>query len=273
MEDSFESHRALRIETIKSPEGGEASFCPERGGIITSLKFHETEVLYLEQDTLEDKKANVRGGIPILFPNAGPLDSVDYPLLKQHGFARTSSAWKAKKAEGGFTETLVASAETLEMYPYDFRFSIDVRFEKDGSFSIQQKVENLEDTEELPLAMGLHPYFKVPHQKKGDIKFDFEGGKFIEEHVDQWAQGKFISIDNPKLKDPSASMRIRIPSLGTLVIDASPEFKKMWIWSQPEKDFVCIEPVMRDVGGLVDDPEKVKPKEALSTSVHFNLEK
>jgi len=28
----------LKVETIKTPNGSEISFCPERGGIITSIK-------------------------------------------------------------------------------------------------------------------------------------------------------------------------------------------------------------------------------------------
>lgn len=270
MENKIEN-RAVKIETITTPEGNQVSFCPERGGIITSIKLKGKEILYLDKATLQDPKVNVKGGIPILFPNAGPLESPQYPNLKQHGFARNSSEWKAEKTKNGFKETLTSNEETRKMFPYDFRFSLNASFEENGSFTISQEVENLEKDKEIPLSMGLHPYFKVPQDKKGEIKFNFEGGKFIEEQVELWANGKAISIDNPKVNNPNAVMEVVIPNLGTLVIDASPLYKKIWIWSMPTKDFVCIEPVMRDAGGLVENPEKIKIKETFRASVNFKL--
>jgi galactose mutarotase-like enzyme len=89
--------------------------------------------------------------------------------------------------------------------------------------------------------------------------------------VDRWAHGQFVSIDNPKLEDPEAVVEVKIPELGTLIIDISPEYKKIWVWSMSDKDFVCIEPVMRDSNGLIDDPENIKPQETYSASVKFKL--
>jgi len=270
MENPLEG-RGFKIETITTPEGNQVSFCPERGGIITSIQFKGREILYLDPITLQDPKVNVKGGVPILFPNAGPLESSQYPNLKQHGFARDSSRWKTEKTGHGFRETLVSSKETRNMFPYDFRFSINANFKEDGSFTMNHEVENLEENTELPLSMGLHPYFKVPQDKKDKIKFNFEGGKFIEEQVEVWANGKAVSIDNPKVKDPTAVIEVIIPSLGTLVIDVSSEYKKIWVWSMPGKDFVCIEPVMRNKGGLVENPEKIEPKKTFRTRVSFIL--
>ena len=38
MENPLEG-RGFKIETITTPEGNQVSFCPERGGIITSIQF------------------------------------------------------------------------------------------------------------------------------------------------------------------------------------------------------------------------------------------
>ena len=263
----------LKVETIKTPNGSEISFCPERGGIITSIKLKGTEILYLDQETFKNKEVSVKGGIPILFPNAGPIESPEFPNLKQHGFARDSSSWRSEKSKDGFKETLTSDQENIKSYPYNFRLSMIGKFEKNGSFTINQKAENLEENREMPISMGLHPYFKVPKNEKGNIKFNFEGGKFIEEQVEIWANGKAISIDNPKIKDSLTVMEVVIPNLGTLTIDASVEYQKIWIWSMPEKDFVCVEPVMRNKGGLINDPEKIKPTETFSASVNFALQK
>lgn len=261
----------LKIKSIEGLNNSNVSYCPERGGIITSIKFGGKEILYLDEGTFRDTKGNVKGGVPILFPNAGPItESSDFPNLEQHGFARKSE-WKNENTEEGFKETLVTDKETIKMYPYDFKFSVSGRFEKDGSFTMIQEIENKEENKDLPISMGLHPYFKVPNNRKGDIKFNFEGGKFIEGQVETWANGKAVSVDNPKIKDPCAVMEINMPSLGTLTIDASLEYKKIWIWSMPDKDFVCIEPVMRNKNGLVEDPKKIKPKETFLASVNFKF--
>jgi len=263
----------LKIETIKTSEESEVSFCAERGGIITSIKLHGQEILYLDKATFQDKTLSVKGGIPILFPNAGPIESPEFPNLKQHGFARDSSKWNVIKTHDGFKETLIPDKENLISYPYNFKLSMEGQFKNNGSFTIKQKVENLEEEKELPISMGIHPYFKVLNKDKKNIKFNFEGGELVEEQAEIWANGKAISIDNPKIKDLFAVMEIFIPNVGTLIIEASSEYQKIWVWSMKDKDFFCVEPVMRNKGGLVDDPEKIKQKESFTATVNFKLKK
>lgn len=271
-ENFFErKQQFFKIETIKGPKDGELSFCPERGGIINSLKLEGKEILYLDEETFKDTHTNVKGGIPILFPNAGPLDeNYLYPELEQHGFARKLK-WQKENIENGFRETLEENEETKNLYPYNFNLSQSGIFEQDGSFTLNQEVENKEESKEMPLSMGLHPYFKVSNPEKKNIKFNFEGGREIEEKVEIWANGKAVSIDNPKIKNSDAILEVDIPNLGKLLIDVSKEYQKIWVWSMAEKDFVCIEPVMRDKNGLIDNPEKMKPKEIFKTKVNFKL--
>jgi len=273
MENSkIEKKNILNIETTKGPKNGEVSYCAERGGIITSLKLKGKEILYLDEETFKNTDENVKGGIPILFPNAGPItESGGFPNLKQHGFARNSK-WQTEKIENGFREMLSSNEETKKMYPYDFQFYFTGEFKEDGSFILNQEIENMRNDKDLPLSFGLHPYFKVSNKDKKNIRFNFEGGKKIEEQLEIWANGKAVSIDNPKLKNKDAVLEIEIPSLGKLTINPSTEYKKIWVWSMPEKDFVCVEPVMRDKDGLIDDPEKVKPNETLKASVIFKLD-
>jgi len=66
-------------------------------------------------------------------------------------------------------------------------------------------------------------------------------------------------------------MEINIPGLGILIFNIDKGYKRIWIWSQTDKDFICIEPVMRDKGGLVNDPEKIKPGETFSATFNLNL--
>lgn len=257
----------LKIETVKTPEGNEVSCCPERGGIITSLKLNGKEVLYLDQETFQNREVNVKGGIPVLFPNAGPMPdetkTEELKNLKQHGFARESK-WDYQKGANGFTETLSSDEKSKEVYPYDFRLSLNGSFEENGSFTVAQTVENHEKEKEMPISSGFHPYFKVQSSEKKNIKFDFPGGEKVEEQIEKWANGKAVSIENT-----GDDMKVNIPELGTLVFKISKEYKRLWVWSMKGKDFVCIEPFMRGEGGIVLDPEIIKPGEKIELS--FNL--
>jgi galactose mutarotase-like enzyme len=258
----------VKIETVKM-RGDEVSYSPERGGIITSIKFHGKEILYLDDATVQDKSGNVRGGIPILFPNAGPVQSSKFQNLAQHGFAR-NVVWQKKNVSRGFSEILKSDINTRAVFPYDFILGVDGHFLLDGSFSMTQSAANNGDVE-MPISMGLHPYFKVPDSKKKNIQFIFEGGDLVEKNIDKWANGEAFSIDNPKIADEFAVMDVYIPTLGMLSIDASPEYEKIYIWSMPGKDFVCIEPVMRDFGGIADNPEKVQPGSVFRAEVNIKL--
>lgn len=259
----------FKIETIKDSNNNEVSFCPLRGGMITSLKFKGKEILYFDEETFNSGESSVRGGIPILFPNAGELvNNTLFPELKRHGFARDFK-WQREEHETGFKESLYSSVETREIFPFDFKLSLSGQFENDGSFTLVQEVENLEEEKDMPISMGLHPYFNVLNTEKGYIKFYFQNGREIEDGADVWSDGGTIYIDNPKIKDKNSLMKVEIPSLGTLAINASVEYEKFWIWSMPGKDFICIEPMMKGLNGMVDDPYILKP--GSSVKIHLNI--
>ncbi len=249
----------LKIETVKTNTGNETSYCLERGGIITSIKFSGKEILSLDNETFNNIENSVRGGIQILFPNAGAipeeLQEGELKNLKRHGFARDKK-WEAKTTDNGFIETLNSNEETEKIYPYKFKLTIKAEFDTDKSFSITQITENLEKDKEMQISSGLHPYFKVPNDEKKNIKFNFPGGEIIEGQTEKWANDEYISIDNP-----GVPTEIYIPNLGTLVFEISKEYKEIWVWSQAGKDFICIEPVMRSVGSIISDPAKIKPGE------------
>lgn len=267
MKNFGQKNNIFKIETIKIPEGDEVSFCPERGGIITSLKFNGIEIFCQDEENLKNIEASVRGGMPILFPNAGPipdeLKTDELKNLKQHGFARDSK-WAYEEIPNGFKQTLKSDSKTKELYPYEFELCLTGEFKKNGSFTFSQSVLNPSENNEMPISSGFHPYFKVANQKKKDIIFNFEGGQYVKENFEKWANGQFISIQNPNVP-----IEVSIPDLGTLILDISKEFERIWVWSMPGKDFICIEPVMRDIGGIITGPVIIKPESTHLSS--FNI--
>ena len=269
------SEATIKIETIQGPNKNELSFSPQRGGIIKSMKLNDVEILYVDEKTFNDVNRNVRGGIPILFPNSGPLRSENnpYPELKQHGFARNSNWISEHTGEKKFSEKLLSNDNTKKVFPYDFEMHMKGELKQDGSVVLSQEVTNSDRDREMPVSMGLHPYFKVPNEKKEYIKFNLSGGEKIEQDFDNWSQGGTTSTDNPKVNKPEEILKIEIPELGTLIIDASVEYQKILIWSLPEHNFICIEPVMRNNDGLIDNPHIIKPNGTLSGKVIFRLER
>ncbi|HEY4525589.1 MAG TPA: hypothetical protein VJL32_00625 [Candidatus Paceibacterota bacterium] len=265
------------VETIRSPEGNSISVSPERGGIITSLVLGGKELLYMDPNTFNNPDVNVKGGIPILFPNAGPLRLPEgHPLakLKQHGFARNSNRWQfTPNPDGsGFRESLTDQPASLQIFPYGFRLDIEGKFTEGGGFELIPRATNSERDRSMPVSFGLHPYFRVPHDQKHKIKFDFPGGENISPEPPAENPNVASKIDNPQVRNPETPLRVIIPQLGTLVMDISPIYRRIWVWSVPGSDFICIEPVMRDPGGLVDDPEMVPPEQSVSGRVNIRLE-
>ena len=68
-------------------------FCPERGGVITNWVSDGDEILYFDEKRFVDKTKSIRGGIPILFPICGNLntsisvfgyDYLQLPLMVLH---------------------------------------------------------------------------------------------------------------------------------------------------------------------------------------------
>jgi galactose mutarotase-like enzyme len=93
---------------------------PGRGGMLTAFDVDGKHVLYMDDTTLEDPDAHVRGGVPVLFPTPGRLDADTWRhdnlrgTLKQHGFAR-DLPWRVVTADAtNVTLELVATSATRE---------------------------------------------------------------------------------------------------------------------------------------------------------------
>ncbi len=246
------SIEALPKEEVIRRGENSVAVAPLRGGIISSLKLNGRELLYMKLETFADPTKNVKGGIPILFPNAGPVDDPRF-YLKQHGFARTSDEWAYIPGHDGCSFSEALDTHASADYPYESTVTVEAALQEDGSALITQTALN-RGSEPMPVSMGLHPYFAVPAGRKGEVRFDFPGGEIAEKESAVWMEGGTVSLDNP-----GTPLTVRIPGHGTLTLHVSVEFKKIWVWSLPDEDFICVEPVMRDVNGIATDPELVAP--------------
>lgn len=228
----------MRLEEITIQYGGtSAKIAPARGGIVTALQARHTPVLYMDRSTLEDPTKNVRGGIPVLFPAAGKLEGGKFLAagteMKQHGFAR-DLPWNIEhRSESELTMTLDANDATRAVYPHMFHVKHTCLVVNNG-IHIEMIVVN-RGSEPMPISPGWHPYFACPNGAKSLITGDvpgFEAGRLNEN----------METGFGLLSPADGRARFSIPELGELKLSFSPELRHLQFWTQPNKDFVCIEP-------------------------------
>ena len=229
----------MALETLSLRHGDvTASIVPERGALVTALTVGQTDVLFLDRATLYDPTKNVRGGIPVLFPYAGKLvDERFVPAgtrMKQHGFGRNKSWTVRERRAHAVRVGLVPDEETRAQYPYDYDAEYTARIVPFG-LQVELVVVN-RGAQPLPLSPGWHPYFRCAAAAKGEVTGDVPGlqpGLFTD------AREFDFGLSAPV----TGRARFRVPGLGpSLEISFSPAMRHLQFWSQPGKDFVCLEP-------------------------------
>src|SRR5690606_4957103 len=99
----------LRREATADAQAASAWIAPGRGGMITGWRAAGRDLLALDEETFTDLGANVRGGIPVLFPAPGKLLRDIWTRggrigsMKQHGFARNEAFAVKSRAEDAIT--------------------------------------------------------------------------------------------------------------------------------------------------------------------------
>lgn len=207
---------------------------------------------------------------PILFPHAGKV--VDgkieakgkiYPA-QQHGFARLMEHEFVDQTEDTIVLELCANAETLALFPYEFRLVSTFTLEND-TLHHTLTVENL-DEEAMPFGIGYHPAFAIPFdtQHKAtdyELRFsDAESPLCLNHlpkglmHGDVYYLGtniRTIAVDENLFQNDSHCMvNLRSGTLGLYekgtgrgVVCNIEQFPYTLIWSKPGvPEFLCIEP-------------------------------
>jgi galactose mutarotase-like enzyme len=259
---------------------------PGRGGIVTSYGVNGEEYLYLDQATLDDPKANIRGGIPILFPISGQLKDKTYEwagikyVLENHGVAR-NHPWEvigneANADYAAITIKLLNTQETLVSYPFAFELIFTIKL-SNQKLTIEQAYVNHSE-QDMPMYPGFHPYFSVDH-KNNTFETDAEQIIYLQNGVKLAFTGEIdmaqlpesIALSKAKTKEisfqPKAGRRVRL-SYGD-------EFDYVVLWSVDGKPFICVEPWMALTNELNVKRELtyVKPNETLKTFLRISVEK
>jgi galactose mutarotase-like enzyme len=256
---------------------------PDRGGIATSWKVADRELMYLDAERFADPTLSVRGGFPILFPICGNLPENTYTIadrqysLKQHGFAR-ELPWQVTSQStvtaASLTITLESNQETLAVYPFDFSVSFTYRL-RGNELIIDQSYTN-RSNEPMPFASGLHPYFQAP--AKDSLTFEIPSVSYQEKQTGETHTfaGKFdfsqaeIDAAFTEITGNTVTVTDSHQHL-TLTMTSTDNYRTIVFWTVAGKDFYCLEPWTGPRNNLNTgiDLLHVAPGETLTTSVTF----
>lgn len=229
---------------------------PKRGGIVTSYGVNGEEQLYWEQATFDDPAANIRGGIPILFPISGQLVNKTYEWngqtyhMDNHGVARTNP-WAVVNTDmqsdyGSITIKQQSTSKTLEAYPFEYELEFTFKLQ-DQKLTIEQQYSNRSE-QDMPIYAGFHPYF-LADNKENTIETDATEIYYI---TAQQGAAYTGVIDMAKLPDSIALSKAATPQIAfkprdkgrKITLTYGAEFEYVVIWSLDGKPFFCVEPWM-----------------------------
>ena len=164
--------------------------------------------------------------------------------MKQHGFGR-NKPWAVRAQRADFVRLeLLQDAETRAQYPYNYEVDHGVQLLARGiEIELQTRATG---ASALPLSPGWHPYFRCPAAQKARVTGDVAGLS-----ADQLGDDREFDFG---LEAPaSGRARFEVPGLGALRLSFSPALRHLQFWSQPGKDFICIEPFYGPAGTVNTD--------------------
>ena len=213
----------------------------------------------MDLETFITDKKSLRGGIPLLFPNPGELNpDTQFPQLKRHGLVRNMQRQKNKTAPNTSTSTLSmscrANEHTKQSFPFDRSLDQSITSDNNAQVTLTHTIHNT-GTSTMPFHFGLQPYFPVAHKDKKNIAFNFSEGETIQAQYNIRAQQSGTLY----IPTPSTPFTITIPGIGTLERSVHPAYKRLRIRSEPDRDFICIEPSTAKPGELDTAPLLLEP--------------
>lgn len=161
-------------------EQGAARVCLQGAHVLSFIPAGGQDLLWLSSASRYRPGVAIRGGIPVCWPWFGPHP--EDPSLPAHGFAR-NRLWEPVESfvdRSGATVLRLAlgsDAETLKLWPHDFRLELEVRVSE--RLLVEMRAYN---TGERPFRYtgALHTYLRV-----GDVSDSMVTGLEGESYLDK----------------------------------------------------------------------------------------
>ncbi|GMK40797.1 hypothetical protein PCCS19_38530 [Paenibacillus sp. CCS19] len=274
------------IELSESATQSRVIVCPERGAIVIQCELNGQELLYLDRETFLNPQANIRGGVPVLFPICGQLVGGQYEwkgrtyAMKNHGVARVKP-WQVVESgtdNGAYvTLALRSDEETLASFPFAFELRFTYRL-KNGKLAIEQQYANLSE-EQMPMVAGFHPYFAADSK---NLSYTSDATQLLDynDNLTKPFNGTFdlnglvesVALLDAKQREIAFPLNV---GGGRVQLSYSEEFRYVVLWSVEGKPFVCVEPwtalneALNDNKGLL----LVEPGQALQLQMTIGYDK
>jgi len=244
----------------------QAKVAPERGGLLTSFSVKNVDILYLDRETFNIPEKSIRGGIPVLFPQAG-LYSGPYNL-KHHGFAKLKTWNLIERTSDSVTLGLSSDESTKSDYPFDFKLDLKAKV-GEGKLDYIMTVENTGKAP-LPTTYGTHPYFEVSDPEKAKViienieNFNCQGVDWTKDYG-----VKFLNTGKIRILIPKTNMTLQ----KEILIESDPNlFQLIYVWHEVGKNFICVEPWTRNDYALNDAKQCIwiKPEETMEFPISIS---
>lgn len=239
---------------LSHPSGARAALYPEGAQLFTWWPSRGSEVLFVSEQSKRQVGGNVRGGVPVIFPQFGK----EGPLA-HHGFAR-KLRWETLPRD---TMTVLAlrledSEATRSVWPYKFDAEYTVTLD-DRSVSMQLAVTNRGD-ETFEFTCALHTYLRVGDVERVAVD-GLHGCRYRDkldgnaEYVDEVPRLRVVGGIDRVYFDTPPVVTLEDPALGRTIAIESDGFADTVVWnpwadgeqsfqdlaSGDHKHFLCIE--------------------------------
>lgn len=228
---------------------------------------------------------------PALFPIVGGLKNGRYEFagktyqLGRHGFTREMVFTIENQTDTSVTFFIKSSAETLAVYPFNFKFSLVYAIEN-NQLSVTYIVEN-EGEEKLYFSVGAHPAFKVP-LVDGDTYDDYylQLNKTETTGIYPLSAEGLIELETAPMLDNTNQLPLtkelfykdalvfkELQSTAISILNRNNKngltlsyegFPYMGIWAAKDANFVCIEPWC-GIADCVNTTGKLEEKEGINS--------
>jgi galactose mutarotase-like enzyme len=227
---------------------------------------------------------------PVLFPIIGALKENIYYYegqaytLPRHGFARDMEFEFEKISEHELLFTLVHTAETLKVYPFEFILKLRYKLVA-ATLSCTYELSN-PGSNDLLFSIGAHPAFPAPLNKQGnytDYFLEFNADEIITYHhiVDNLISPETsdLLLEDRKLylkhelfyNDALVVKNLQSNSISLMntktyngINFKFDNFPYFGIWAAKDADFVCLEPWC-GIADATDHNQQLKDKEGIIT--------